>query len=184
MVRPDDDFTRLVDRTVAAVSRYALRRALTPADAEDVVAETYAVAWKKRGEIPAGEAELAWLYAVARRVLANRTRGGRRWDRLRIKVGGQRSTTPAPAAPDAVADHADVRAALAHLPEADAELLRLLAWEQLSQAEAAAVLGLSENAVALRASRARKKLRSLLDDRSDAEVDMEGRATERRSDAV
>lgn len=172
------DFTQVVDATLPALSRYALRRAPTQADAEDVVAETYAIAWRKRQQIPAQPDTLPWLYGVARRVLANSRRSGNRWDRLRAKVGGQRNISAAPA-PDAIVEHQPVHLALAQLPDQDREVLRLLAWEQLSQAEVAVVMGTSENAIALRASRARKKLAEILDkaDRSDDPPDMEGRAT-------
>lgn len=189
MVRLEDrdagDFDRLVNATLPALSRYALRRAATATDAEDVVAEVYAIAWRKCQDIPAGDQALLWLYGVARRVLANSRRGGRRWDRLKSKIGGQR--VAAPEAPDGFVDRQPVLDALGRLPTRDAEVLRLLTWEQLSQAEAAAALGLSENAVALRASRARKRLAELLDeseidDRSSPLEDMEGRANLRRSD--
>jgi RNA polymerase sigma-70 factor (ECF subfamily) len=179
MVRPED-FTRMVDATLPAVSRYALRRTPSSADAEEVVAETFAVAWRRRHDMPDVAAALPWLYAVARRVLANGRRSARRWDRLQAKAGGLRAAEPAN--PDQIADGQPIRDALARLPEADAELLRLLAWEQLSHAEAALVLDTTENAVALRASRARRKLAEMLDDRSSNVVDMEGRATRRRTD--
>lgn len=186
MVRPNDDFTQMVDLTLPDISRYALRRAANAADAEDVVAETYAIAWRRRHELPAGPDALPWLYGVARRVLANSRRGTRRWDRLRSKVAGQRSPTPSGAAaePDGIVERQPVLDALRRLPGADAELLRLLTWEQLTHAEAAAVLGTSENAVALRASRARRKLAGILDDRFEPLEDMDGRATTRRGDAV
>jgi len=119
---------------------------------------------------------------VARNVLANQHRSQRRWGRLHLKVAGQ----PQQHAPDAdgIVERQPVLDALGKLPPDDAELLRLLTWEQLRQSEAAQVLGISENAVALRASRARKRLAEILDDRSSNVVDMKDRTTERRSDEV
>ena len=52
----------------------------------------------------------------------------------------------------------DLAVALASLPSADQEVLRLWAWEQLEPREIAQVLGSTANAVSLRLSRARKKL--------------------------
>jgi len=178
----NDQFTRVVDETLTAVSRYALRRAANSADAEDAVAETYAVAWRRRDQLPTGPEALPWLYGVARNVLANQHRSQRRWGRLHLKVAGQ----PQQHAPDAdgIVERQPVLDALGKLPPDDAELLRLLTWEQLRQSEAAQVLGISENAVALRASRARKRLAEILDDRSSNVVDMKDRTTERRSDEV
>ena len=46
-------------------------------DADDAVAEAYAIAWRRQHDIPRG-AELGWLIGVTRRVLANARRSGRR----------------------------------------------------------------------------------------------------------
>ena len=54
------------------VRAYALRRA-DPTVADDVVAETFLVAWRRLDDVP--EAPRSWLLGVARRVLANRRRG-------------------------------------------------------------------------------------------------------------
>ena len=56
---------------------YAMRRSGTITDAEDVAAKTFAIAWRKLAAIP--EEPLPWLYATARRVLANQRRGDRGW---------------------------------------------------------------------------------------------------------
>lgn len=71
-------FTDLFDRTHAPLLAYAVRRVADPADAADVVAETFLVAWRRLDDVPAGEAARPWLYGVARRVLANHYRGERR----------------------------------------------------------------------------------------------------------
>jgi len=52
--------------------------------------------------------------------------------------------------------------ALASLPEADQEILRLWAWEQLEPREIALVLETSPNAVSSRLSRAKRKLAAAL----------------------
>lgn len=159
MVRNDAWFEWLVGDTSERLLRYALRRA-TATDAEDVVAETFLVAWRRRGAVPEPPEHVPWLYGVARRQLANARRGERRRERLRLAVAHER--------PGGDATQQDPRVeavltALERLPDDDAELLRLLTWEELSQREAAIALGVSENAVALRASRARQRLREMLD---------------------
>lgn len=169
MERDDQWFERLLDGTQEQLLRYALRRA-SPEDAEDVVADTYLVAWRRREAVPDPPEHLLWLYGVARRQLANRRRGSARLQRLRLRLAGepaQTLTTPSEDDPRVDA----IREALLRMPPDDAELLRLLAWEGLSQREAAAVLDTTENAVALRASRARRRLSELLD-RSPVDVDM------------
>ena len=139
------------------VLAYAMRRTDSPADAEDVVSETFAVAWRRVDRMPPPDEALPWLIAIARRVAANRRRSGRRFGMLldRLRQAPARPAVPIPSSP--------ASEALMALPPADQELLTLLAWDGLSQAEAGAVLGISANAVAIRLHRARKRFASELD---------------------
>jgi RNA polymerase sigma-70 factor, ECF subfamily len=149
----------LFDAHAAGVLAYALRRTANRDDAEDVSAETFAIAWRKLQAIPPDA--LPWLLAVARRVLANQRRGGRRRASLLLKLG--RDTTASrvsgvtPTSPDGPAI-----AALRRLRADDQELLRLLAWEELDHEQVAAVMGISSNAVAIRLHRARRRFRQEL----------------------
>jgi energy-coupling factor transporter ATP-binding protein EcfA2 len=72
---PDVDFEDLYRATYPRVLAYA-RSVATREDADDAIAETYAIAWRRQRSIPRG-AELGWLIGVTRRVLAN-TRRSRR----------------------------------------------------------------------------------------------------------
>jgi RNA polymerase sigma factor (sigma-70 family) len=136
-----------------AVLAYAMRRTRAAADAEDVAAETFTIAWRKFDTIPAG-APLPWLYAVARRVLANQRRGLGRRERLAAMLQVQDVPTPLRAGEDHDGPAFD---ALASLAAADQEVLRLVAWEQLGNREIADVLGITPNAVAIRIHRARAR---------------------------
>lgn len=133
------------------VLAFAVRRTRSQADAEDAVAETFAIAWRRIDQLPAGDRELPWLLATTRRVLANQHRGSRRLgallDRLRAQPQSQPSLAPTPESP--------AMDALSRLRPDDQELLRLIAWDDLSHAEAAAVIGISVNAIAIRLHRAR-----------------------------
>lgn len=143
---------------------YAMRRVEQPADAADVVAETFLVAWRRRREMPTGAEARLWLYGVARRVLANHHRGGTRrrrlGERLREGIGTAFAADPGSAVPERLA----VRAALARLGELDREVLTLTVWEGLEPREAAAVLQVSPATVRTRLSRARARLRELVGD--------------------
>ena len=68
----EERFRRLYDTGHVRVVAYALRRTTNNEDAADVVAETFAIAWRRLDDVPLGEREVPWLYAVARRVIANR----------------------------------------------------------------------------------------------------------------
>lgn len=147
---------------------YALRRAPSRADAADVVAETMLVAWRRLDDVPPGDEARLWLYGVARRVLANHSRGHRRRQRLGERLRDVMSHQPISRVSDTFGDDEDVRAALAHLPDDDREILRLVAWEGLSGKEIAAVLDISSEAVRTRLHRARRRLCVVLAQHSPA----------------
>ena len=163
-MRPESDvesFQRLYAAYVDPVLGYALRRVGTPADAADVVAETFLVAWRRRDDVPAGEDARLWLYGVTRRVLANQRRGALR----RSALGGRLRAELPGVLPDlagAVADRTDTARALARLGSADREVVELTAWEGLDSREVAEVLGITPMAARARLSRARQRLRGLL----------------------
>jgi hypothetical protein len=81
------------------VLAYAMRRTTTPADAEDATAEAFTIAWRKIDAIPSDE-PLPWLYAVARRVLANQRRGRGRRERLAALLRVDDVATPEAAGED------------------------------------------------------------------------------------
>ena len=137
---------------------YALRRAAL-GDAEDVVSETFAIAWRRLDDVPTGDAALPWLYGVARRVLANRRRGERRRTRLVERLAFERQRAEGES-PDERAR--TVLAALAELRPLDREVLCLAAWEGLPNRRIAEIFGCSENAVAIRLHRARRRFAGAL----------------------
>ena len=87
--RRDDErrarFQALYEANYESILGYALRRA-RGADALDVVSETFLVAWRRIDVMPTGETTLPWLYGVARRVVSERQRSGRRRDRLLARL--------------------------------------------------------------------------------------------------
>lgn len=152
-------FKRLYEAHYAAVLGYCRRR-IGPGDAHDATNEVFAIAWKKISEVPDGDRARVWLYGVAYRVLGHHYRSRRRRGRLEHRLA-QLATTPAPN-PDVLvvqrAQDRQVREAAARLREADQEILRLAAWEDLPHAEIADVLGLSVSAVDQRFHRAKQRL--------------------------
>jgi RNA polymerase sigma factor (sigma-70 family) len=157
-------FTQLYEQHYDAVMRYAARRT-DPDTARDVVAETFLVAWRRLDTVPGRAAEAEpWLYAVARRTLANADRSRRRADRVAARLAHQRpASAQVPDPADAVTERARVEQALLTLPDADQEALRLIGWEELSLASAALAMGCSRTAMAVRLHRARRRLARALD---------------------
>ena len=151
-------FESVASTVLEPVRRFLLRR--TDADtAEDALADTLLVCWRRLDEVP-DDAVLPWAYAVARHCLANAERSQRRQRRTAARIAVVDPPTEVPPAPGERDDA--LHEALAALRPEDAELLRLSAWEQLGPGEIAAVLGVSPNAVSLRLHRARQRLREEL----------------------
>jgi RNA polymerase sigma-70 factor (ECF subfamily) len=161
--RPDSDdadararFGEIARDLIDPLRRFLARRT-DSATADDVLGDTLLVCWRRYAELPAEP--LPFAYGVARLCLANAERGARRQRRL----AGRIATLDPPrdvTAPDAEDHH--LAEALAGLPDLDAELLRLWAWEQLTASEIATVLDLTPNAVSIRLHRAKSKLRVAL----------------------
>ena len=146
----------LYQRHGAAVFRYLARRA-GPAPAEDLLSEVFVAALDSRTRVVAHDSgsALPWLYGIAMNVLRRHFRQetarsvaaldpGMDWDAVDARL-------------DAEAKRGQLRSALTALPERDRELLLLVAWEGLTPAEAAAVLGIGQVAARSRLHRARRR---------------------------
>jgi RNA polymerase sigma factor (sigma-70 family) len=128
-----------------------------PDDAADVVAETFLITWRRLEQVPAGEDAPAWLYGVARGVLANHRRGTLRRARLTNRLAQEIARFDSKASPP-TNDGVGSLSAFQALRPADREVLGLASWEGLSTAELATVLGCSPNAAKIRLHRARRRL--------------------------
>ncbi len=150
-------FRSIYDATFDDLVRYCRRR-LSEVDAGDAVSEIYLTAWRRLDDLPEADSARLWLFGVARNVLANLHRSRDRRERLDLRLAAQPPRPATPGPEHAVVDETGVIAALATLRPDDAELLRLIAWEGLSHAEAGVVLGCTANAVAIRLHRAKARL--------------------------
>ena len=157
--RPDtagerERFVALYEAHGAAVLAYARRR-VGADEAEDVLAETFLVAWRRRRDVPADA--LPWLYAVAGNVVRNRARAARRRDALQARMVGAAPAAGADPAPDP-----KLGEALARLKAIDREALLLTAWEGLTPERAARAAGCSRATFHVRLHRARARLAQAL----------------------
>jgi RNA polymerase sigma factor (sigma-70 family) len=151
-------FEALYAANLSRLLAYAVRRTSTSEDAADAVAETFLVAWRRIDDVPTGDEARLWLYATARRVLANQRRTDVRRTQLSDRL--QAELTSLPQTPHTGLEELDtLRTALDRLRPDDRELLGLIAWEGLGPSELARVLGCSRNASKIRTHRARRRLR-------------------------
>lgn len=163
MKRREDEarMEALFRRHYRDVAAYVRRRA-EPDLVEDVVGETFLVAWRRLDRLP--EDARPWLLAVARKTLSTQRRARARRGSLQSKLAAQ----PSPQATESQAD-LGVADALARLSERDREAITLVVWDGLSPTEAAAVVGQSAVAFRVRLHRAKRRLRQRLDARSSAQ---------------
>ncbi|MEV6868507.1 RNA polymerase sigma factor [Streptosporangium subroseum] len=166
----EDGFTRMFQEHYESVLRYAWRR-VGPADAPDIAAETFKIAWEKYGRFPRDQ-PLPWLYVTARNLTLNLIRKGERRDGLTDSLS--EDATRHGAEDDhatAVANRQAALAALNGLSDDDRELVLLVCWEGLDLRQAATIVGCSRPAAAMRLYRVRRRLQHLLADEPRSAVD-------------
>ena len=157
---PTERMEALFRRHYRDVAAYVRRRA-EPDLAEDVVAETFLVAWRRLDDVP--DDARPWLLGVARKALSTQRRARARRRSLLEKLASQ----PLPRGTE-LPENLGVADALARLSERDREALTLVAWDGLSPTEAAAVVGQSAVAFRVRLHRAKRRLRRRIEAQSSA----------------
>ncbi len=162
----DAALTRLIQRFEGRIFRLAFRVLNDAARAEDATADALATVWTKceswRGEAQAG----TWIQQVAWRVVLDHHRRRKRWWRFwdSDEIGERSIDDPAQqaaAVEEQVNCEQQLARALAQLPAEDRALVHLHYIEQQSLAEIARVMQVSRNALKMRLSRARQKLRAV-----------------------
>jgi RNA polymerase sigma factor (sigma-70 family) len=159
-------FTAVFDRHSGEILRYAYAR-LGPEQAEDVTAETFLDAFRRRGTYDRAWPDARpWLYGIAVRQIGRHRRVEAR--RLRL-LRSALADGPAEDHSDRAAERVTAErlgpwlaTAVAALPRQDRELLLLIAWAELSYAEAASALGTTTSAVKARLHRIRLRMRQEL----------------------
>ena len=142
---------------------YCRWRARFRSDAQDAVAEVFLTAWRRLDEVPEGDAARVWLYATARRVMANQRRATDRRARLRERLAALPvilracETTPDPTTEL-------VHAALRRLKPHDQEVLLMAEWEGFSPTEIASVTGCASVTARGRLHRARRRFRQAFEE--------------------
>jgi RNA polymerase sigma factor (sigma-70 family) len=153
----EERFVALWSEHSPRVMAYALRHLDSDA-AQDVVSETFLVAWRRLASVP--DDPLPWLLVVARNTIANLRRSGHRQARLAAELERWRQVAePAEAADVLATERAAVLAGLAALTPREREALLLVAWDGLRPEQAAKVAGCSLPAFHVRLFRARRRLR-------------------------
>jgi RNA polymerase sigma factor (sigma-70 family) len=163
-----EHFTVLFRRHAPHIQRYVVRR-LGPDAADDIVAETFLLAFRQRNSYdPARSDARPWLYGIATNLIGRHRRAEIRLYRALARTGADPVTEPFTDRVDdrVSADHTSrqLATALARLSADQRDTILLAAWSDLSYSEIAVALGVPTGTVRSRLSRARSKLRRTLGD--------------------
>jgi RNA polymerase sigma factor (sigma-70 family) len=153
-------FDALFEAYHSDVVSYCRWRAGSASDAQDAVAEVFLTAWRRLDDVPRGDAARVWLYATARRVLANQRRSSRR----RAALSERMALTASCDGPAEDPEEPLVHEALRRLGPLDREVLLLSEWEGLSPAQIASVLQCPKVTARGRLHRARRRFRSIFEE--------------------
>lgn len=159
-------FAAVFDRHAAALHRYVTRR-LGDSLADDIVAETFLAAFRRRARYDTARADARpWLYGIAGNLIGRHRRTEVRSYRALARSGVDEVVESyadrVESRVSASAVQRELAAALAALPAADREVLLLIAWAQLSYEETAQALGIPIGTVRSRLHRARRRTRAAL----------------------
>jgi RNA polymerase sigma factor (sigma-70 family) len=160
--------TKLYDAHARDLHRYLARR-LESAVADDLMAETFLVAWELRARYdPARGTARAWLFGIATNLSRRHARAEANTLRAMARDAGRAAVVePEDAASAARLDAGRaaraLAAGLAALRQEERDVLLLVAWAALRPVEIAAALDLNVQTVRTHLHRARAKLRGRLD---------------------
>jgi RNA polymerase sigma factor (sigma-70 family) len=163
------------------VVAYCGWRAASASDAQDAVAEVFLTAWRRLDDLPEGNAAKVWLYATARRVIANQRRSSRRRSALHERLAREALCVSPQRSSSSDREKALVHEALRRLAVRDREVLLLAEWEGLSPGQIAAVLGCLTVTARGRLHRARRRFRAVFEELSAREDEQPSQQTSART---
>jgi RNA polymerase sigma-70 factor (ECF subfamily) len=157
-------FDAAFEAEFASLHRYLARR-LGASAADDLAAETFAVAFRSWDRLDPERPVRPWLYGIAANLVRHHWRKEQRMLRAYARTGVDpvfANDDEAVERADADARHRDLAAVLAELGRDEREILMLHAWAELTDSQIADAVGLPLGTVKSRLSRTREKLRNRL----------------------
>ena len=160
-------FADIFDRHAYSVRKFVVAR-LGLSRSDDVVSETFRIAFEKRAAFDVNaDSALPWLYGIANNLVRRDHRSHARRVAAARRADGQPNNVGDPLIDlaerlDARSNGRELAAALDTLSDGEREMLLLVAWEELSPTEAAAVLGIAPETARTRLHRARQHIRTYL----------------------
>lgn len=158
-----DAFGEIYERHASAIYNFCFRRCADWALAEDLTANVFLEAWRKRRRVVFDDEEAVrpWLFGVANNLARNEARRSRRFTRALASLG---AAPPVHASSEQAADEAEMRLILEsvkQLPRRELDVLGLCVFADLTYEQAALALGIPVGTVRSRLARARNRLGEL-----------------------
>ena len=157
----DREIVRIVETYSDMLMRIALNRVNGIAEAEDVVQSTFERLMKRRPRFESREHEKAWLIKTAIRICIDEARKAAKHANvpLREEITAAYSE-----------ESFELLDTIRQLPERDRDVVYLYYYEEYTTREIAKILGEREGTIRSRLSRARQKLRAIMEGENDEQV--------------
>lgn len=162
-MQPSAEMIALVQPLIPALRRYARALLREREDADDLVQDVLERALLRWHQRQPGASVRAWLFTILHNLAMDRLRQRARRGLDPIEAAPE-TRLATPAGQEAGIEHRDILGQIARLPEEQRSVLLLIGVEELSYAETAAVLGIPQGTVMSRLSRARERLRRIMEE--------------------
>ncbi|MBR2644041.1 MAG: RNA polymerase sigma factor [Clostridia bacterium] len=157
----DREAVRIVETYSDMLMRIALNRVNSVAEAEDVVQGTYERLMRRQPRFESREHEKAWLIRTAIRICIDESRRASR--RTSVPLNEEIASAYSQ-------ESFELLETIRTLPEKDRDAVYLFYYEEYSTKDVARILGEREGTTRSRLSRARKKLRTMMEGEADGQI--------------
>lgn len=154
-------FQQLYESSYGKVARYVQKMAGNESLVDDILVQTYTVAWQKSAAYKGDGRITTWLIGIARNIIYREYRKDRRYVPFEEEYEGADTTSQFRV--ENRSTSAAVKAALQTLKVKHREILELVFYQEFSYAEVAQLVGIPENTVKTRVFHAKQALRDILE---------------------
>lgn len=156
-------FRQLYDLSYGRVSRYVQKVVGNDSLADDILVQTYTVAWQKSTAFKGDGRITTWLIGIARNIMFREFRKIKKYEPFDEEYGA--ADTQSQFRVEIKSTNAALKAALQTLKAKHREILELVFYQDFSYVEVAELIGIPVNTVKTRVFHAKQALRDVLEDR-------------------
>ncbi len=162
-------FRQLYDLSYGRVARYVQKVVGNDSLADDILVQTYTVAWQKCDTFKGDGRITTWLIGIARNIMFREFRKIKKYEPFDEEYGA--ADTQSQFRVEIKSTNAAVKAALQTLKAKHREILELVFYQEFSYVEVAELIGIPVNTVKTRVFHAKQALKDVLEDRNITDYD-------------